>query len=156
MINVKNDGDKTCFIDSNIWLYAFIETPQKSAIAKSIISNSDIAISTQVINEVCVNLIKKVHFSEKNIQHLTESFYNKYDVIEINREILLKASDIRGHHSFSFWDSLIVASALFWHSDILYSEDMQAGFIIEETVIVNPFKADCVICPSATDIVNIK
>ena len=36
------------------------------------------------------------------------------------------------------------------------SEDMQAGFIIEETVIVNPFKADCVICPSATDIVNIK
>lgn len=140
MTEVKQCGDRICFVDSNIWLYAFIETPHKSSIANSIIRNRDIAVSTQVINEVCVNLIRKAHFSEEKIRHLTESFYSKYNVIEINREILLKASDVRRQHSFSFWDSLIVSSALFWNSDILYSEDMQTDFVIEKTRIVNPFK----------------
>ena len=139
MTEVKK-GDKGCFIDSNIWLYAFIEPPDKSFIAKSFIKGADITISTQVINEVCVNLVKKAHYPEAKIRNLIESFYNKYSVLEINREILLKASDIRKHQNFSFWDSLILASALLGGCGILYSEDMQADFVMEETRIINPFK----------------
>jgi predicted nucleic acid-binding protein len=51
-----------CFIDTNIWLYALIEDddPGKSARAKLLIeTRSAVIVSTQVINEVCVNLIKK-------------------------------------------------------------------------------------------------
>jgi len=118
MTGVKK-GDKCCFIDSNIWLYAFIETPHKSFIAKSLIRNADITISTQVINEVCVNLIKKALYPEEKTRNLIESFYNKYNVLEINREILFKASDIRRHHNFSFWDSIILAGALLGGCDIL-------------------------------------
>jgi len=74
--------DKICFVDSNIWLYAFIETQNaaKSSIAKSLIQNKDIsiAVSVQIINEVCVNLIRKVHLSEGKIRELIESFHNKY------------------------------------------------------------------------------
>jgi predicted nucleic acid-binding protein len=139
MTDIKN-GDKICFIDSNIWLYAFIETPDKSLIAKSLIEGADITISTQVINEVCVNLIKKSQFPEEKIRNLIESFYNKYSVLELGIEILFKASNIRTHHNFSFWDSLILASALHGGCDILYSEDMQAGFMMESTIIINPFK----------------
>lgn len=41
---------------------------------------------------------------------------------------------------FSFWDSLIVASAILGEASILYSEDMQVGLIIENALqIVNPF-----------------
>ncbi len=134
--------DKICLIDSNIWLYAFIDIQDKvkSKVAKSIIRNENIAIavSNQIINEVCVNLIKKAHFSEEKIRELVESFYNKYNVVEISRENLLKASEIREHHNFSFWDSLILASALYSGAEILYSEDMQDGFVIEKTRIVNP------------------
>ncbi len=133
-------SNKLCFIDSNIWLYAFIETPHKSLIAKSLLRDKDITISTQVINEVCVNLIKKPRFPEEKIRNLIESFYNKYNVIKINREILLKASEIRRDHLFSFWDSLILAGALLEGCDILYSEDMQDDFVMEKTRIVNPFK----------------
>ena len=101
-----NKKDKICFIDSNIWLYAFIETQDtdKSGVAKSVIQNRNIAItvSTQIINEVCVNLIRKAHFSEKKIRELVESFYNKYNVLEISKENLLKASEIREHHNFFF------------------------------------------------------
>lgn len=36
----------TCFVDTNIWLYSFIETHdvKKTEIAKSIVSGSDIVI----------------------------------------------------------------------------------------------------------------
>ncbi len=139
MSEVKKD-DKGCFIDSNIWLYAFIETPDKSLIAKSLVKEANITISTQVINEVCVNLIKKALYPEEKTRNLIESFYNKYNILEITREILLKASDIRNHHKFSFWDSLILASALVGGCDILYSEDMQTDFFMENTRIINPFK----------------
>ncbi len=134
---------RICLIDSNIWLYAFIETQdvRKSGIAKAIIRNvnAEIAVSTQIINEVCVNLIRKVGFSEEKIRELAETFYDKYNVLEINRENLVRASEIREHHNFSFWDSLILASALCVDAEILYSEDMQNGFVVEKTTIVDPF-----------------
>jgi|GEM_PF-236292 len=125
------------FVDSNIWLYSFIETDiQKSAIAKSVVGQAEnITVSTQVINEVCVNLIKKAGFSEDRILKLITSFYNKYNIIEINEEILGKASLIREKHNFSFWDSLILASALYSDCEILYSEDMQDNFLIQKTKI---------------------
>ncbi len=133
-----------CLIDSNIWLYAFIETQNagKSSIAKSVVQNTNISIlvSTQIINEVCVNLIKKANFSEEKIRALIESFYKKYGVIGIEREILFKSSEMREQHNFSFWDSIVFASALYASADILYSEDMQDGFAIDKTQIINPFK----------------
>jgi predicted nucleic acid-binding protein len=48
------------FIDSNIWLYAFMESDSpKKKIAADLILNKDVILSTQVVNEICVNLIKK-------------------------------------------------------------------------------------------------
>lgn len=138
-----NNQKERYFIDTNIWLYSFIETQdrEKTSIAKSIVQQEEITISTQIINEVCVNLIRKMQFPEEDIQGLIESFYERYSILEINKGILLKASELRIHHIFSFWDSLIVASALYSSTDILYSEDMQHGFIIENGLkIVNPFK----------------
>jgi predicted nucleic acid-binding protein len=81
---------KKCFIDSNIWLYSFIETQDitKANIAKSILRNNDITISTQVIKEVCINLIRKACFSKERIRNIIEAFYNKYTVMQINKEIL--------------------------------------------------------------------
>ena len=142
MTEVNSTYRRTYFVDSNIWLYAFIKTwdQNKSTTAQSIIQKHEIIISTQVIKEVSVNLIKKASFSEEKIQKLTKDFYRKYNVLEISENILLKASYIREHHNFSFWDSLILASALYANVDILYSEDMQDNFIIEKTRIINPFK----------------
>jgi len=57
-----NQEDEICFIDSNIWLYALLQyqDTQKANIAKLTIQKSNkIIVSTQVINEVCVNFIKK-------------------------------------------------------------------------------------------------
>ncbi|MBR8828546.1 MAG: PIN domain-containing protein [Gomphosphaeria aponina SAG 52.96 = DSM 107014] len=143
----KLENQEQCFVDSNIWLYALIksgETDEKHSKAKSLISAKEevIAVSTQVINEVCVNLLRKSIFSEEQIQALIASFYKKYKVIDNNQEVLLQASNLRKKYIFSFWDSLIVASSLQADARILFSEDMQDGLIVSEKLeIINPLKS---------------
>jgi len=134
--------DVSYFIDTNIWLYAFIQSQNKAKTetARTILKKCETFISTQIINEMCVNLIKKVNFSEEKIQNLIESLYEKYTVFELSRDILLKASRIRANHRFSFWDSVVTASALDCDADYLLSEDMQDGFTLEKKLtIINPF-----------------
>ena len=139
--NVQRDS--IYFIDTNIWLYSFIESQnrEKTKIARRIIKECEIVISTQIINEICVNLIKKANFSEGRIQNLIESLFRKFTVFELSQDILLMASKIRAQHSFSFWDSIVAASGLDCDADYLISEDMQDGFKLEnELTIINPFK----------------
>jgi predicted nucleic acid-binding protein len=133
---------KLCFIDTNVWLYAFIQSQDqaKTVIAKTTIESSEIVISSQVINEVCVNLIKKARFDEVSIRSLIESFYSKYHVAEIDKEILIEASGLRDRYRFSYWDSLIVACALAAGAAIVYSEDMDSGLVVDNRLqIINPF-----------------
>lgn len=142
MKNFKAQPGLTYFIDTNVWIYSFIQTQnsEKTEIARTIISECEIAITCQIINEVCVNLIRKADFTEEKIQKLIEAFYRKYTVFAISQDILLLASKIRNRYSFSFWDSIVAASAMDCDAEYLISEDMQDGFKIEnELTIVNPF-----------------
>ncbi len=132
----------SCFIDTNVWLYAFVESQDedKTRVAKELIENNQPAISAQVVNEVCVNLIRLSDISEDEIQTLIASFYRRYPIFELSREVLVQASRLRGRYAFSFWDSLIVSSALQSGAGVLYSEDMQDGLIVEDRLeIQNPF-----------------
>lgn len=131
------------FIDTNIWLYAFLDSgeSEKSARARELFRTSDAMLSVQVVNEVCVNLIKKADFSEDQIAKLIQSFYEKYPIVEMDEGILLTASQLRLEYGFSYWDSLVVSCALAADAEILYSEDMQDGLIVRgELKIVNPLK----------------
>lgn len=114
---------------------------QKREKASTLIDSSTVVISTQVINEVCFNRLKKSNFCESQIQQLIHSFYDGCRVVELHQEILMRASHLRTQHYFSFWDSLIVAAALHAAVTILYSEDMQSGLKIgDQLEIVNPFQ----------------
>src|SRR5690606_20727183 len=106
--------DPKPFLDSNIWLYSFVseQDETKHKIAESIIFQNQITISSQIINEVCSNLLRKFSFTETQIKKLTKSFYQDCSIIDLNESVFLKASELREYHSFSYWDSLVVASAL--------------------------------------------
>ena len=136
------NANASCFLDTNIWLYAFLKKADqaKAKIAKSLIERQGIVISTQVINEVCVNLIKKSSFREEKVQELIEDFYQGCQVIQFNKSILHQASLLRQEYCFSVWDSLIAACALEAKVNLLYSEDMQNRLIIRHSLtIINPF-----------------
>jgi predicted nucleic acid-binding protein len=128
-------SDKKSFIDPNIWLYAFIlsDDIHKTESAKQLIEESTVIVSSQVINELCANLLKKTNLPEKDISNIIASFYHRYEVVEFSKQILLHASKLRSESKFSFWDSLIVASALHTEARFLYSEDMHDGLVVEKS-----------------------
>ncbi|WP_297453956.1 PIN domain-containing protein [Persephonella sp.] len=133
------------FVDTNIWLYAFMEQDiEKSRIARKIInSNSKYILSVQVINEICVNLIKKAFYTEEEIQQPIKNLNDVYEISSLKIEDILLASQIRTKYSFSYWDSLIVSSALNNKCNILYSEDMHHNLMVEGKLkIINPFIND--------------
>ena len=97
-------------------------------------------VSTQVINEVCVNLIRKAGFSEVQIRELIAAFFEKYPVLETTQEAIIFASQLRERMSVSFWDSLILSSAMQSAVPILYTEDLQHCLVIDGKLrIENPF-----------------
>jgi len=132
------------FVDSNIFLYAFTEIDDKSKqenivkhqIASDIILK-DINISTQVINEVSSNMIRKLKFSNSEVREFVESCYYRYNII---KELFVEASKVRDKYNISYYDSLIVSAGLKSNATILYSEDMQHNLVINKKLtIINPF-----------------
>jgi predicted nucleic acid-binding protein len=134
----------TVFIDTNVWLYGFIagQDSRKTERARHVIqTSSTIIVSTQVINEVCVQLIKRENYTEEQTRAVISDFYRRYTVIELDQPILFTASALREQYRLSYWDGFIVACALTGGASTLYSEDMHDGLIIHsQLTIVNPFK----------------
>ena len=58
----------------------------------------------------------------------------------INKSTVELCWEMRNRYHYSYYDSLILASAVESRCTIIYSEDMQHGQVIEkELKIVNPF-----------------
>lgn len=108
-------ADPVCFLDSNIWLYALNRRQDevKYQVARSLATRPGLWISTQVINEVCKNLIQKANFDEHQTTQIIIAFYNRCQVVVLSRATLLKASELRTRYQFSYWDSLILAAAFY-------------------------------------------
>lgn len=131
---------RKCFFDSNVVLYLVGEDKAKKERAVSLLSLESI-ISTQVVNENVNVCLKKFKFTkEKTFSH-ANFLINRLNLVLIDEKTIITSFDIYSKYSLSYWDSLIVASALNSSCEILYSEDMQDNLIIEGTLTIkNPFK----------------
>jgi predicted nucleic acid-binding protein len=134
--------DSRIFIDSNVLIYALGEddSPDKKQKAVDLLCQKPV-ISTQVINE-CSNVLRR-KFSRDylEIQETLEFVLKISMLVEVNLSIIRQAWQIGGRYAYSYFDSLIIASALDAECEILYSEDMQHGQMIENQLkIVNPFQ----------------
>jgi predicted nucleic acid-binding protein len=134
------------FTDSNIWLYSLMtdavtpEEVRKQQVASALLRQIHPTISTQVMNETCSVLMRKARFDEVQIREVVEAFAEICTIVALTTDTLIQASTLRSRYNFSFWDGLIVASALDAKASILYSEDMQTGLVVEgQLTIVNPF-----------------
>ena len=135
---------KRPFVDSNVWVYALMpasDFPEKTAIAAALVQQQRVCISLQVINEVCTTLLRRKRILELDVPNVIGGLYRCCDVVIPTRATIQDASRLRGLRSLSYYDGIIVASALEAGAAILYSEDMQDGVEIDSKLkIVNPFK----------------
>ena len=130
---------KRIFVDSNIWVYLFADDSDvKSKAAKTFITENAqtnrLVISYQVVNEVC-SVLKKKKYTEAEIRNVADDMMGLCEVCNYSGDIIFAASELREQYSFSYWDSHVVVSALGAQCNVLASEDMQDGFIIETMVI---------------------
>ncbi|SJM95009.1 conserved hypothetical protein [Crenothrix polyspora] len=131
-----------CFLDTNIVIYAYSNNePHKTDKANALIFEGAALISLQVINEFSNTCLRKLRLDGKAVSSAILEITSATIVVDFSLSTQLKALPLCQQHSFSYYDALIVATALENNCAILYSEDMQNNQIIENQLrIVNPFK----------------
>ena len=133
---------KKVFIDTNVLIYAYSEDePNKSKLANKIIFSNKSIISTQVINELSNILYKKFNLTAPLILKLIDELEENLEIVNFSINTIKLAHNIKEKYKYSYYDSLIIATALENNCLILYSEDMQHNQTIENQLkIINPFK----------------
>lgn len=131
-----------CFADTNLWIYAHLQAPgdHRCAQAACLVREDGLTISNQVLHEYYSVMLKNKSpddLIQRNIARMIERC-NTFCLDLMTTEI---AMNLRKRCHFSWWDSLIVASALQSGCTRLYTEDLQHGQVIDGLTIVNPFTA---------------
>ena len=141
--------DQQIFIDTNIWVYLFAssqdaEDQRKKETAKQILLDCpDIVVSSQVLNELSNVWLRKYHLELPQIEKYLRKILEIAEVRFLDETLTFRALELLQTCNLSFYDSLIVASALDSRCKVLFSEDMQHGQWIENSLqIRNPFVED--------------
>jgi predicted nucleic acid-binding protein len=138
-------NDNKVFVDTNILIYAYdVSAGAKHTNAARILSDlwatGRGVVSTQVLQEFFVSVTRKI---PKPINdHLAASLVRdllRWELVVNDGEFILEAASLISRYLFSFWDCLIIQAALKSSCDILLSEDLSDGQVIESTRIRNPF-----------------
>jgi len=129
------------FLDSNILIYSYsITEPEKQTIARRLISQNNSFISTQVLQELTNTVTRKFKFNYKVAQAAIHECCQNNNLHINTGQSILKACELADRYGWSFYDSLIVSSALECECLVLYSEDLQNGQIVDGRLkILNPF-----------------
>ncbi len=135
-----------CFVDTNILVYAHdFGTGTKYERARTLIeklwSSGDGVLSTQVLQELCINLRRKATrpLSVEETRRLIED-YSRWDVVVNTAESVLQALTIESRYMISFWDALILQAAGSSGATVLYSEDLAEGQTYGSVRVVNPLR----------------
>ena len=128
----------TAFFDTNVLVYA--QGPgAKGDTARGALMDGGV-ISVQVLNEFANVMRRKFRLDWKSVAAAVADVRVLFESIRpLDIETHEAAVALAEMHGFSFYDSLIVASALQAGCETLLTEDLQDGRRIDSLVIVNPF-----------------
>lgn len=138
-----DDTKRKIFLDTNVLIYAYSETEaEKKALVLPLLGDELACLSTQVVNEFVWVMNKKFIVPMDSLRQIVKNLFTLYHVGVITDATITKAVDMSSQLKFPYWDSLIVASALESGCDIIFTEDLQHGQMIDNRLTVrNPFKA---------------
>ena len=133
------------FFDTNVLIYSISRDPAeatKRERAITLLKRDDGALSIQVLQEFYTQATRATR--PHPLPHADAvdliTAWSRFRVQEIDLSILKAALEIRAAHSFSYWDSAIIAAARALGCRELYTEDMSHGREVEGVMIINPFR----------------
>jgi len=131
------------FLDTNILVYFYSENDEhKRSTAYRMLNRHDCVTSLQAMNEASNVWLSKCKWSAEKIkEHLDNIELVCDEILPIQRCTINRALDLKERYGYSYYDCLMLASALDGNCGIIFTEDMNDGQIISDTLkIVNPFK----------------
>jgi predicted nucleic acid-binding protein len=136
------------FVDTNILMYAHdssagVKHDRARALVENLWRDRSGVLSTQVLQELCVNLRRKAArpLDAKTVRAIVTD-YRAWEVIGHDADSILEALEIEDRYQISFWDALIVQAADASGAEVLYSEDLSHGQSYRGVRVVNPLLAE--------------
>jgi predicted nucleic acid-binding protein len=127
-------------LDSNILIYNHSLTYENKMLIAIDFFDKTPVVSSQVISEYLNVMRKKFKMGKNELMQLCSSWLEKCIIQPVILSTVKLAQNLVVKYDFQIFDGIVVAAALEANCDILYSEDMQNGQIIENMLkIVNPF-----------------
>ena len=126
------------FIDSNIVLYLLSGDAAKADRAEAVLQAGGV-ISVQVLNEVASVCLRKLKMPWQEVDVLLLAVKAVCEVLPLTVASHEKAVELGKRFKLSLYDANIVATALISGAEVLLSEDMQSGMLIDGLLIQNPF-----------------
>lgn len=126
------------FFDSNIILY-LLDDGRRRDVAVRLLTEGGM-ISVQVLNEVLVNCRRKAGMSWEEAGEFLDGVRGVCKVISLTSRIHDIGRAVGERYQLQVYDAMIVAAALSGGCDVLLSEDMQDGLVVEGALTIrNPF-----------------
>jgi predicted nucleic acid-binding protein len=134
------------FFDTDVLVYLFdASAPRRKALAQELMMQAVreglALLSTQVLQEFFVAVTRKLSAplaheqAERAVRDLA-----KLPTVKVDAEMILSAITTMRRWRLSFWDALIVQSALQGGATVVYTEELRHGQVIETLSVVNPFR----------------
>jgi len=132
------------FVDTNILIYAHdrsagLKHERARQLIERLWTSGQGVLSTQVLQELCVNLRRKVAnpVPVDEIRGLIRD-YLSWEIVVNTPEAVIQALEIEVRYKTSFWDALILQAAEQSGAAVLYSEDLAAKQTYGTVRVVNP------------------
>ena len=130
-------NDVRAFVDTNVLVYLYSDVDlSKQERAFWALIKYDCQISTQVINEFNNVCIRKWKAPKEDILRAIKRICLYCGVAYIFEDTIQKALGIHEKYMYSYYDSLVIASALEHNCKYLFTEDMADGQVIESRLTI--------------------
>ena len=138
-------SDNRSFVDTNILVYAYDETAgQKRDRARFLLAelweSGEGCLSVQVLQEFFVTVTRKV---PKPLDAASAAAIiadlSHWRVHSPGADDVLSAIDSHRSQDISFWDAMILRSAMRSGCELVWSEDLSAGQRWDGVIVRNPF-----------------
>jgi predicted nucleic acid-binding protein len=133
-------SDAEPFFDTSVLLYLLSSESEKADRVETLLAESGV-ISVQVLNEFTTVATRKLAMPLADVREILDTVRGICRTEALTVDDHDRAGEVMERYKFSFYDSVIVASALRAACQILYTEDLQHGQVIEQQLkVVNPFR----------------
>jgi predicted nucleic acid-binding protein len=136
-------------VDTNVLVYAYDRSePHKQGQALAVLDRLALAgaglISSQVLSEFFVAVTRKIPapLSAAEAYDRVKNYVQGWPVLELTGLVVLEAARGARDHQLNFWDAQIWAVARLNQVGVVFSEDFNAGAVVEGVRFANPFAAD--------------